>query len=80
MKYYRYHEPIYDDNLFGDDEVVTMSEKEVLDSYYPYWVMQIKKVHGTDYFLTRSKQELDRQCIEDWVVVNWAYEVGGPDA
>jgi hypothetical protein len=55
----------------GEDIVETLSEKEILEQYYPYWSGKMIEKYGQKEFeKTWSKQE----CIEDWVVVHWAWE------
>ncbi len=45
----------------------TWSEKQILDSYYPYWCsMMIQNVAAPD--LNPDS------CIDDWKVVHWAME------
>ena len=63
MRRWRYTE-------LGDDgqpveRVVT--EAEILATYYPWWCEQMRKVHKDD-------QVSEPNCIDDWVVVHWAWE------
>jgi len=44
-----------------------MSEEEILAEYWPYWEAKMKK-SGKEDLITKER------CIEDWVVVNWAWE------
>lgn len=44
------------------------SEAEILAAYYPYWSDQMRKAG-------KAADINDRNCIEDWIVVNWAEEV-----
>ncbi len=65
MRYFKYIEP-------GDNEEaieVTMSEKEILQSYWLYWRGQMENKYGKSHPLITEEN-----CIEDWVVVHWAIE------
>lgn len=44
----------------------TLSEKDVLDYYWPYWKKEAEK---------RGVIVSEESCIEDWVMVHWAEEV-----
>lgn len=74
MKYYSYNE--YDpDSPLADHTggyVVTLSEEEILNQYWDYWYGRMCQKFGKD--------EVDdiynkQDCIDDWVVVHWAWEV-----
>lgn len=69
MKFYRYVEP-------GEDGVTpvftTMSVEEIIDTFYPYWCEQMRKVHKENLISPKS-------CLEDWIVVHWAWEVPARD-
>ena len=73
MKYWCYNEydpesPLADS---GGGYVVILSEQDILDQYYPYWSGRMIEKYGQEEFdKTWSKKE----CIEDWVIVNWAWE------
>lgn len=48
--------------------VVTITEQEILDQYWDYWfnrMMAVGKPHLTS---------IDN-CLDDWVAVNWAWEI-----
>jgi hypothetical protein len=67
MRYWSYNEQAGSGNI-----VVTMSEDEILDMYWAWWYNKMcakfgREVVDSDY----TKQD----CIDDWVVVNWAWEV-----
>ena len=54
-----------------NDVVETLSEDEIIAQYYPYWSSRMIEKYGQKEFdKTWSKKE----CIEDWVVVHWAWE------
>lgn len=68
MRYYSFNEQ--DDK--GNDVVQTMSEDEIREEYYPYWKERMIKKYGEEEF---KKNWSFEECLEDWVVVNWAWEV-----
>jgi hypothetical protein len=47
---------------------VTMSEDEILATYYPWWSEELRRI-GREHLIS------PKNCIEDWVVVNWAWRV-----
>lgn len=47
--------------------VHTISDEEILASYYPHWQEQMRKV-GKEHLISPEA------CIEDFVVVHWAYK------
>ena len=52
-----------------DIELVKVkTEKEVLDMYWDYWVSKMKQVE-------REHLISEENCIQDWVVINWAWEL-----
>lgn len=73
MKYYSYNE--YDpESPLADEKggyVVTKSEKEILREYWPYWYVRMCNKFGKEEVDAKfSKQD----CIDDWIIVNWAWE------
>jgi hypothetical protein len=64
MKYYNYTE-------FNDDDnpEIILSEKEILDLYFPHWLSMMAKAGKT------LPPDAEQVCIDDWVVVHWAQEV-----
>jgi hypothetical protein len=66
---YCFNQPIFDDDgaLVGN-EVVRVTTDEILAEYWEYWVKQMLEKFGADYDdLTTIA------CIEDWIVVNYAW-------
>lgn len=68
MRYYSYSEYGGNDNHF----VVTKSEEDIRQEYYPWWYEKMCQKYG--------KEVVDRdfsfeECLIDWAVVNWAWEV-----
>jgi hypothetical protein len=70
MKYYRYH--TY--SPLGFDIQRTLSEAQILDEYFSYWYDQMCEKYGKEYV---DKNFTSKDCIDDFIVVNWAYEVKG---
>lgn len=73
MKYWSFAEYDPDSPLADSDGgyIVTLSEEEILEQYYPYWsAAMIKKFGQEEFDKTYSKMD----CIDNWVVVNWAWE------
>jgi hypothetical protein len=65
MKYYTYIEC---DEL-GDHEI-TLSEEEIINSYFELWSNKMKKIGKAD-------QISHENCIDDWVVMHWAWDKEG---
>lgn len=66
-RYYCYNEMTDD----GGNEVITLSEEEIKETYYPYWYGKMCEKFG--------KEKVDEtytfeDCLDDWIVVNWAWE------
>lgn len=60
----------YDPNGLHNDEVIK-TEKEILEEYFLYWFDAVIESRGIEYLKELKIQD----CIDDWVVVNWAHEV-----
>ena len=58
-------------NLNDIDVVETFSEDEIIEQYYPWWSDQMKKKYGEVYF---EEIYCKKDCIDDWIVINWAWE------
>ena len=67
MKYYSY--PYYNDSI--QQVLVTLSEQEILDIYWDWWKEEGIKRWGAEHFEANYSE---KDCIKDWVVVNWAWE------
>lgn len=68
MKYYSYNLQADD----GSNVVDTLSEDDILKEYYEYWYSRMCKKFGKEH-TDSNYSKLD--CIDDWVVVNWAWLV-----
>lgn len=66
MRYFRYIEPMVVDFWYAVD--VYISEQEILDQYFSCWSERMKEIGKED-------EISEDNCIEDWVIVNWATEV-----
>lgn len=69
MKYYSYHEYNPDPDA---NTLVTLSEQEILDQYWEWWKEKMIKKFGKETF---EEKYSEKDCIEDWVVDNWACEL-----
>lgn len=56
----------------GENCYEVLSEKEILDYYFPHWCEMMAKA-GKD-----MPPNAEQVCIDDWVVTHWAIEVEGP--
>ena len=65
MKYYCYNEQ----GPYGQNVVVTMSEVEIIASYYSHWQAQMRQAGKSEDVISPE------DCLDDWRVVNWAWEV-----
>ena len=68
MKYYAYTYP----TPSGLDITRTLSEGQILVEYSPFWFEEMYRKFGKEYV---DKHYTKEDCIMDWVVVNWAWEV-----
>jgi len=59
-------------NVQDAPEPVTMTEDQILEEYWEFWQTRMIKKFGANSSLINKKN-----CIDDWVVVNWAWEKQG---
>lgn len=72
MRYFCYNEPIFDEQgKHKDDEVIVMSEDEIRKDYWDYWYEQMCERYGKEHV---DKNYNWNDCLDDWVIVNWAWE------
>lgn len=64
MRYYSYNEL--------DEGVITVSEEDIRKQYYPYWYERMCKKFGKEQV---DKDYTFEDCLDDWIVVNWAWHV-----
>lgn len=62
MKYYLYYE-------LGKEDPIFISEEDILQQYWACWEERMIKKYGTC-----SDLITEANCIDDWVIVNWAWE------
>lgn len=60
----------HDENDNIENEVVTMTEKEILDEYYTFWSVKMRQKYGDEHF---EEHYSFGDCVEDYIIVNWAY-------
>lgn len=70
MKYYSYNDYGTDPSI--DPIVRTLSEKEIILEYWDYCYDIMCKKFGKEY---TDKIYTYQDCIDDWCVVHWAWEV-----
>lgn len=64
MKTYRYHEP----GTHGEEITVDITEDQIIAKYWDYWCERMRGINK-GHLIGRAN------CIEDFIVVHWAYEV-----
>ena len=57
-------------NENNEDVTEILSEMEILELYWKYWYSRMVEKFGSDH-----PEITVRNCIDDWVVVNWAVEL-----
>lgn len=55
----------------GGNEVVTKSEDDIRREYWPYWYDRMCKKFGKEHVDAKFSFP---DCLDDWIVVNWAWE------
>jgi hypothetical protein len=55
----------------GNEVVETLSDAEIIATYWDYWYGKMCEKYGKDHVDTHyCKQD----CIDDWVIGHWAWE------
>lgn len=67
MKYWSIGYPDED----GNDVVETLSEREIVEQYWHYWYGRMCDKYGKEHV---DAHYTVQDCIDDWVVVHWAWE------
>ena len=67
MRYYSYNEYIEDANA---NSVVTVSEEDIRKDYWPFWYGKMCDKYGKEHVDATYSFE---DCLDDWIVVNWAW-------
>lgn len=71
MKYYCYNE--MNDN---GELVKVFSEEEILRTFWPYWKERMIEKYGEEDFNNNWGPD---DCIDDWIVIHWAWEASEDD-
>lgn len=71
MRKFAYNEPIFseDGSIFGN-RVIEFTEEQIRETYFPFWKAKMEKKYGVDHFYINFDT-----CVEDWITVNWAWEI-----
>jgi hypothetical protein len=69
MKYYSYDTWKTDPSV--DPYVETLSEDEILKEHWAWWKERMILKYGKEHFEATFSE---KDCVEDWAVVNWAWE------
>jgi hypothetical protein len=74
MRFFCYAEYAPDDPRADKDGgyIVVMSEDDLRREYWPYWYKKMCEKYEQSYVDTHYSFA---DCIDDWMVVNWAWEV-----
>lgn len=67
MTNWAYDEP--EDELATMNRHVVYTEEQILEEYGPHWRARYYAVFNK----TPREKTWKKDCIEDWIVVNWAY-------
>ena len=59
MRSFKYQDP-------GGTYIIT--EDEIKTQYFPYWKERMKKIG-------KAEEATFENCVDDFIIVNWAYEV-----
>jgi hypothetical protein len=64
------NDPHFDENgRLIDMPPTEYTEAQILEEYWEYWKGRMEQKYGSDY-----EEITPENCIDDWVVVNWAWE------
>jgi hypothetical protein len=74
QKEYSFIDPIFDESGGLIGEIVKYySEEQILKEYWEYWSSEMRKHNKPESEITPEN------CIEEWVICNWAEEVKQPE-
>lgn len=68
-KIYCYNEPIFQGDAIVGNEVIELSEQDILSRYWNHWSSLMTCKYGEGHELITEEN-----CIEDFLVINWAWE------
>jgi hypothetical protein len=72
MKHYSYNICSFrPDGSVYDENVKTLSEADILREHWGWWKEKMIIKYGKEHFEANFSE---KDCIEDWAVVNWAWE------
>lgn len=57
----------------NNDTTVIYTEAEIIEEYWHYWSAKMVGKFGNDNPVITIEN-----CIQDWITVNWAIEIGIP--
>ena len=69
MKHYSYNTWKTDPSV--DSYVATLSEVDILREHWGWWKEKMILKYGKEHFEANYSE---KDCIDDWMVVNWAWE------
>jgi hypothetical protein len=69
MKTYCYNEPVFHGDALVGNDLIEMTEEQILEVYWDFWKAQMIKKYGEKHFLTTKEN-----CIGDYVIMNCAWE------
>lgn len=64
MRFFRWLEP----DAAGEPVERTITDEEILTQYYPWWHTEMVRI-GKGHLVS------NQNCVDDFCVVHWAYEV-----
>jgi hypothetical protein len=70
MRYFSYNE--YNEDHPSRGYIVTKSEEDIRKEYWPYWYGKMCDKYEQAYV---DEHYCFEDCLTDWIVVNWAWEV-----
>jgi hypothetical protein len=62
-------------NELGEDNPVRITEEEIRRTYWPHWVEEMNKALDRNSPNVTPADLTWEKCLEDFIVVNWAWEV-----
>lgn len=68
-KIYCYNEPIHQGGALIGNEVLEVTEEDIINLYWAFWSGKMIKKYGEGHELITKEN-----CIQDFLVVNWAWE------
>jgi hypothetical protein len=66
LRKFKYVEPDEDDQV----KEVILTEEDIMAEYWEFWSRKMAEKFGEDHELITQQN-----CLEDWLVSHWAFEV-----